>query len=142
MLKRTQKEIVKRIKERAKQDAFGFEVDEYIPFLEYEYAKEFLKDGISKEEWEQDGIPFKDPVKMIKDYMPFAWKKANDKRGISAWRSLQHMVAWLWLAGEDEFLKEHNEFQDYEFYGKPQLIAICKKYNIDWKQYDDGVRQN
>jgi len=25
---------------------------------------------------------------------------------------------------------------------KPQLVAICELYGIDWKQYDDGVRTN
>jgi len=74
--------------------------------------------------------------------MPFAWEKANGCRGISASRSLRHMVAWLWLDGQDEFLEKWNDLRDYEYYGKPQLIAICELYGIDWKKFDDGVRTN
>ena len=33
-------------------------------------------------------------------------------------------------------------FTDYEYYGKPQLIEICKYLGVDHLQYDDGVREN
>jgi len=136
---RTQEEIVKRFKTRKEHDMFGFETDEYLPYLDYEHIKSFLKEGVKEGDYKQEKMT---PVMRIKDYMSFAWDKANSCRGISAGRSLQHMVAWLWLDGQDEFLKEWNELRDYEYYGKPQLIAICEKYGIDWKQYDDGARTN
>lgn len=136
---RTQEEIVKRISERKGGDLLGFEKNEYIYFLDYEHAKPFLKDGSKPENWRQEK---REPAKIIKNYMSFAWDKANNCRGISASRSLRHMVAWLWLDGQDEFLKEWHNLEDYEYYGKPQLIAICGLYGIDWKQYDDGVRTN
>lgn len=143
MIVRTQEEILQRIEDRKDDDFFGFETGDYVDFLTFENAKPFLKEGVTKSQWEKKyNRPLTDPVKEIKDYMEFAWDKANNCRGLSAGRSLNHMVAWLWLAGEDEFLKEHNNLEDYEFYGKPQLIAICEKYNIDWKQYDNGVRTN
>jgi len=136
---RTQEEIVKRFGERKKNDMFGFEISEYIKYLDYEHAKPFLKDGTKEKDWEPEKVT---PAEKIKDYMKFAWEKANGCRGISAGRSLSHMVAWLWLDGQDKFLKEWHNLEDYEYYGKPQLIAICKLYGIDWKQYDDGVRTN
>ena len=136
---RTQEEIVKRIKERKKNDMFGWEIGEYIDCLDYEQAKPFLRKEVEKEDWKPERI---NPIKEIKDYMPFAWEKANGCRGISASRSLRHMAAWLWLDGKDEFLKKWNDLRDYEYYGKPQLIAICELYGIDWKQSDDGVRTN
>ena len=136
---RTQEEIVKRISERKKNDMFGWEFDGYIRRLDYEHAKPFLKKIVRSGDWKPEKI---NPVEELKDYMPFAWEKANNCRGISAGRSLMHMVAWLWLDGQDEFLKKWNDLRDYEYYGKPQLIAICELYGIDWKQYDDGVRTN
>jgi len=136
---KTQEEIVKRISERKGSDLLGFEKNEYIYFLDYEHAKPFLKDDTDPKNWRQEK---REPAKIIKNYMSFAWDKANGCRGISAGRSLKHMVAWLWLDKQDKFLKEWNNLEDYEYYGKPQLIAICELYGIDWKQYDDGVRTN
>ncbi len=139
---RTQEEILKRIEARKEHNCLGSEIHEYIYYLDYEHAKSFLKDGIKGEDWEQDRKEKKTPAEMIKDYMSFAWDKANNCRGISAARSIMHMIAWLWMDGQDVFLKKWNELKDYEYYGKPQLIAICELYGIDWKQWDDGVRTN
>jgi len=124
---KTQKEIVKRIEERKKDDMFGWEVNEYVCYLNFKNAKPYLKKEVTEESWgkaEKMG-----PVEKIKDYMDFAWQKANGCRGISA-------------DGQDEFLKKWNNLEDYEYYGKPQLIAICELYGINWKKYDDGVRTN
>jgi len=71
----------------------------------------------------------------IRGYMEFAWDKANNRRGISAMRSLAHMSAWLWIDGKDELALSINE---YNYYGKPQLVEICEVYGIDWKALDDG----
>jgi len=135
---RTQKEIVKRFHERKGKDPFVFEVNEYIPYLDYDHAKPFLKKDVKLKDWKQEKMT---PAEKIKDYIPFAFEKANNCRGISAGRSIMHMVAWLWLDGQDEFLLNNN-IEDYEYYGKPQLIKICDLYGIDWKKYDDGVRTN
>lgn len=137
-MRRTQEEIVKRFHERKKGDLLGFEVDEYILYLDYKHAKPFLKKDVEEKDWEQERVT---PAEKIKDYMKFAWKKANDCRGISAGRSISHMIAWLWLDGQDKFLEENN-IEEYEYYGKPQLVKICELYKIDWKQWDDGVRTN
>lgn len=135
---RTQDEIVNRINYRKDNDFLGFETEEYIPFLDYEHAKSFLKDDVTKEVWETDGVPRTDAKKCMVDYMPFAWEKANNFRGISAARSLQHFIAWLWLDGDDKLWPT---LDDYEFYGKPQLVEICKYLQIE-PIWDDGVRLN
>lgn len=135
---KTQDEIMARIRTRKKHDFFGFEVLEYINYLDYAYAKEFLKDGVTEEQWEKVREEVKPPAEAIKDYMPFAWDKANNCRGISAGRSMMHMIAWLWLDGKDWA----KEFKDYEYYGKPHLVRICKEYNIDWQALDDDLWRN
>lgn len=142
-MKRTQDEIVKRIEDRKSKDLMGFECCNYIDFLDFEHAEPYLE-GTTKEDWEgeEGSRPLTDPVKAIKGYMEFAWDKANNFRGLSANRNLSHMVAWLWLDGQDEFLEENDNFRDYKFYGKDELVKICELYGIDHKKYDDGVRQN
>jgi len=137
---RKQEEILKKFEERKGNDIGGWESLEYLYYLDFEHAKPYAKEGMTKENWEE-GIE-KEPSEKIKDYMKFAWEKANNCRGISAGRSLMHMRAWLWLDGQDEFLKKWNNLENYEFYGKPQLKAICELYKIDWKKYDDGIRTN
>ncbi len=135
MLKRTQDEIVARIKylRSDNHDILGFRRDVLYPFLDWEHAKEFVKDGITKKDWEPDMET--DPETEIRNYMPFAWGKANDCRGISANRSIDHMESWLWLDGKDELSK--TIWDGYEYYGKPNLVRVCKEYGINWKELDN-----
>ncbi len=139
----TQDEIVTRIRAVRDRDMFGFEVSEYLDWLDFEHAKEFLKDTATAGKWAEGGRPFKPMPELviaaIKDYMPFAWDKANNCRGLSAGRSITHMRAWLWLLGEHEAA---DRIMDYDLYGKPQLRAICEKYGIDWQSLDDGEWRN
>ncbi len=129
---RTQDEIAARINSRKEHDLLGFEVGEYANYLDYAHAKEFLKPDVTQKQWQK--IETKSPEGVIKDYMHFAWEKANDCRGISAGRSISHMIAWLWLDGKD-----WPEIEDYQFYGKPQLVRICKEYGINWRALDDNL---
>lgn len=141
-MNRTQEEIVARINERKAHDYLGFEIPYYMEFLDWGHVQSFLKDGhdLTKDEWLKGCDERKAPEEAIKDYMPFAFEKANGCRGISAARSLAHMVAWLWLAGENELAESTDG--DYEHYGKEKLIKICEHYKLDWKQWDDGERTN
>ena len=132
---KTTEHILNRISELEGSDFLGFERGDLIDFLPFEEAKPFLKEGVTADQWEQN---VKDPIDEIKEYMDFAWGKANSNRGISASRSLSHMRAWLWLAGKDDFLAKIGDLQEYTHYGKPHLRAICEHLGVDWKQYDDG----
>ena len=133
---RTQEEIVARIKEREKADLFGFEWQEYLMALSYDNAKPYLKPEYDGKDWKTSTE--NEIRERAVEYMPFAWEKANDCRGISANRSIMHYTAWLWLLGIDYDGME----DDYEFYGKPQLEKICNYLGLDSKKWDDGVRVN
>ncbi len=131
-MQRTQEQILNRIKEIEKNDFFGFQTSDLVQFLTFENAKPFLADFVAKGEWEQQT----DPVKIIKDYMPFAWDKANNCRGLSAGRSVEHMKAWMWLDGKEELVKKMDDL--YQYYGKPCLHAVCVEYGIDWESLDNN----
>lgn len=137
---RTQKEIVQRVKRVIQTDMFGFEVPELIGYLDYEHAKEFLKEGVTEKDWSKDKRLT--PKEQIEDYMWFAWEKANNKRGISAYRSMLHMRAWIWLDDPEFFNEIDSEIEDFEYYGKDVLVKICKHYGLDYTQWDDGKREN
>ncbi len=134
---RTQKEILSRIKaiQDNNSDLFGTELNDLICALEFENAKPFLKKGTKDKDWQQTA----DVKKEMIEYMSFAWEKANDKRGLSAMRSLAHYKAWLFLDGDDEIWPTLDK---YEHYGKEHLITICGYLGLDPNLWDDGVREN
>jgi hypothetical protein len=134
-MKRTQEEILKRIADRTPEDPLGFEVNIYIAYLTYENAKPYLKDEITKEDWDSD---YEHPTDRMRSYLGFAWEKANGRRGISANRSIMHYGAWMWLIGEDKFAEELLSFEGYRCYGKPQLKKICGYLGLEYQKYDDG----
>lgn len=131
MTKRTQDEIVARIKQIKRNRAFEYQSSDLLMFLTFENAKPWLKENVTAEKWQH----LTDPVKCIRDYMEFAWDKANDCRSLSADRSVEHMRAWLWLDGKDELSDRLDEV--YEFYGKPCLVLVCQEYGIDWRELDN-----
>lgn len=133
-VKRSQEEIVERIKdiqENGDMLTKQFSFNDLVMFLDYDHAREFLKEGTTREDWEQGDLPLpkNDPIQEIKDYMPFAWMKAMDERGISANRSVIHMTQWLWLAGDEE-LYEMLDGGLYGYYGTVALKKVCEKYDI------------
>lgn len=133
---KTQEQILKRISElEANNDMFGFQRSDLIGFLTFENAKKFLKDEVTADKW----VTKTDPKKEISDYLPFAWGKANNRRGISAGRSVEHMKAWLWLM--EHPLAETLD-DDYEFYGKNCLVTVSRIVGFDYSQHDDGSWAN
>jgi hypothetical protein len=131
---RTDQEILDRMKAVEERDFLGFETADLIDHLGYEAAKPYLKPEVTKEQWEE--IIEAPPAEQIAKYMPFAWEKANNARGLSAARSICHMSAWLWLDGKDEMAEAIRNYGDY---GKPQLRLICAVYSLDYRQWDDEV---
>lgn len=132
---RTDEEIVARAKAIAAHDWMGTQGVDLIQRLPLEKARPLLKDDADIKEWTvlpRDEATVKNEML---NYMPFAWDKANNRRGISASRSLEHMSVWLWLLGHDEAAEAVLE---YDHYGKPWLRAICEAFGWDWRQWDDG----
>ena len=141
---RKQEEIAAYIERlrREGDDFFGVMTVDVIRYLDYDYAKPYLREDVTREQWELNRRELTDEsvIKQIIEYMPFAWGKANDMRGISANRSIDHMRAWLWLLNDGSL--EKMEEIEYEHYGKERLIFVCEHVGIDWRKYDDGVRTN
>ena len=135
MTTKTQQQIVNRINAIRSDDYFGWHTNDLVLHLKYEHAKQFLDDDVTAVQW-ADLMEKRSPKELIADYMEFAWDKANNCRGISAGRSLEHMKAWVWLDGQDDLLNIIEA--DYDHYGKPHLVAICEHYGYDWKLHDNN----
>lgn len=136
---KTDQEIKARIRELESTDFFGFIRSDLIEYLPFDDAKEYFKEGVTSDQWTPRPRDHASVVAQILDYMPFAWDKANNCRGLSAGRSLNHMQAWLWAAGEDAAAEG---IDDYSMYGKPQLRAICEHFGWDWRQWDNDEWTN
>ena len=138
---RTPGDILERITtlEASGDDFFGFQRNDLMEFLPFQDARRFLKPETTEDEWVLKTADEDTVRALILNYMPFAWQKANDCRGLSADRSIQHMKAYLWLLGDE--LADRLAGM-YEYYGKPCLRAICEKYGWDWKRWDDGCWRN
>jgi hypothetical protein len=132
---RTDSEIVTRVRERIVTDIFGSKTIDLIAVLPFGSAKQFLKEGIGPERWAAEPRDRDAVLARILAYLPFAWSKANQCRGLSAARSLEHLSAWLWLIGEDE---APAAIENYTFHGKPQLRALSEAVGFDWRAIDDG----
>lgn len=141
MTQRTDAEIFARLKEIEPIDWIGTERGDLLSRLAFDDVRQFLNDDMTSEQWaETKRGRDEEAVKAeMLNYMAFAWEKANNCRGLSAGRSLNHMSAWLWLLGHD---KAAEQIREYDLYGKPWLRAICEAFGWDWRQWDDGQWRN
>lgn len=120
---RTPEEIVARILERTPSDFFGAETSRLVAALPWEQAAPLLSDEArrkyetGKETWRARTHP----AQAILLYLPFAIGKADDHRGLSANRSIDHMRGLTWLLGLDGEV----DWNDYENYGAPILSKIA-----------------
>ena len=145
---RTQEEIVKKIQDAT--DFLGFVGEVLQDYLDWDHVQPLLsKDTeITQEKWEAPlgdfagwGTPTNKmrPVspddrefilESMRQYMIFAWDKAEVHRGISAGRSINKFSAWLWLLEDEEGEAFATNSDNYPMYGAPILAWICKKYNF------------
>lgn len=122
---RTQEEMVLRAKERMK-DMFAFGLEVLLEAMDYEHAKEFLDEAVTKETFDSMGTAIRTDEQLkaaALHYLEFAWGKAQDHRGLSANRSIQKMTEYAWLLGMDDVLKKMSD-TEYRMYGCPILKVI------------------
>jgi hypothetical protein len=123
------------MREVERSDFFGFIQGDLLSYLDFNHAKTFLKDNVTETEW-NDSRETKPPLEVAKNYLPFAWEIANNCRGISASRAVNHFEVWLWLAGIEGFHDIADE--EYEYYGKPVLVLVSIILDFPWKDHDQG----
>jgi hypothetical protein len=126
---RTQDDILAKIEELKDSDWMGTTRGDLIDFLEFKNVKQFLKDGITEEQWQESFTEnTEDNIRdKMADYLSFAFEKAEGERGLSAGRSMDHYSAWIWLLDEEDHF---GDVTDYNSYGIPHLEKI-KKYLSD-----------
>lgn len=133
---KTSAEIIARIQEIERLDWMGVISGELIDWLTFEEAKPWLQDTCTPEIFAEMTSKRLEPLAAIRKYLPFAWGKANSSRGLSAGRSLDHLSAWLWLAGFGYAVDKH--WAGYTHYGKKQLVIASVLTDFDWRKHDNG----
>lgn len=128
---KTQQEIIDYYKEIKEDDFFGFKGDILLSYLDKEHVMQFLKPGaILSDEWKANPLERDFIIKEMKEYMEFAWDKAERHRGLSATRSIEKMQAYLWLLEDDDTLTFSEREGNYKNYGAPILWKICEVYGF------------
>lgn len=122
---RTQKEIVDYLNSEDEDGIFSFRHEVLVPFLTFENAKPFLKEGVT--DWKCSDLSRDSVLSQMRKYMEFAWGKVLDHRGLSANRSVSKMKAWRWLLGDSNKI----EWRNYPNYGAPILAQVCELYSFN-----------
>lgn len=97
-------------------------------FLPKEKLEEL--DLLPPDDWKPEPLTRETVLKKMSDYFEYAVEKCVGQRGISASRSVEHYEEWVWLLGDDEFLREMKE-TEYEPYGAPILLKVAERYGFD-----------
>lgn len=112
------------------RDFLGFIGDVVLNYLPREKLLLFAETVKIPERYEENPLTEEYIFQEMKKYMEFAWTKVQDHRGISATRSVQKMIAWLWLLGDEGLCAFAQQDDHYPMYGAPVLLEICQKYDI------------
>lgn len=118
-------------------------IEKWIPFDHHGYIRSFLTEYLHSNNLRRSpGIPqpsVKERIeRQISDIMPFAWQCANEGRGLQ-FAALQITQALLWMIKEEAVA---NAISEYSFNGKPQLMAVCEHFGIEWQKHDHGGWRN
>lgn len=156
----TQEQVATFIRKEAggRNDPFAHTADALLPYLSFEHAKEFLREGITEELWHEaqreagenpeDPLTVERVTQAVRDYMPFAQDKALNHRGLSAGRSITKFWAWVSVLGMAELREFLERQENYGPYGAPMLAKICEVFDlpqpdsIAWRTMASGEEWN
>ena len=114
-------EIVAKIKSLdPTNDFFGAERNELVTALPFEDAQPWLVEHAKKADWLEATATDALVKSAASEYLRFAIGKAENHRGLSASRSIDHFRGWVWLTASLELYEQFNE-TSYANYGAPQL---------------------
>lgn len=140
---KTQDEIQAHLREVITEGRmFDFRGDALLSCLDYEHAREWLKEDTTPTEWELIAHLDEEHVRAeLAGYMAFAWGKVEDHRGLSANRSVDKIGAWLWVLDETEALAAF-ETARFENYGAPKLRAACEHLHLPMPEHESVRRMS
>ena len=137
---RQSEEILEKIKYFRHAEAGTWAIKILVQYLPFHHASPFFSNKLTFNEWRQFPLDRPSVLYEMRNHMAASWEAANNFRGMTCWRNLARYNAWLWLLGDDHLFGDLT--QNQEFYGKSELVKICRHYGWDYSEWDDGVRLN
>jgi hypothetical protein len=106
------------------RDMFGWRREVLIQFgLSFEFAEKWRSNEATLESW---GVPSDERTRQAASkYLKFAMGKASDHRGVSASRSVDKLMEFAWLLGNETLQQDMERSQDFKQYGAPLLKAFA-----------------
>ena len=134
---RTEDEILEHVEHVKDLDFFAVRRCDLWSALPWQTARTRVPilSAIPRKEWEAPDSFIADDdvlVERIIDYIPFAVDKAENHRGLSANRSVDHFKAWVWLMGDDAW--RAIPWENYPQYGAPILAAVADLVGYEWNR--------
>lgn len=131
---RTPAEIVARIADPHTDDWGGFVREVLVPYLPFTDAQQFLKDGVTAEDWTPE--PADGVADAAQSYYDFALLKIRNHRSLSADRSVAKLREYAWLLGRDDAVAAMDQ-ADYRNYGAPKVKAFAAVLGYPWPGDED-----
>lgn len=125
---------------RSELGFLDFSHDVAILFLPFDEIKCNLKEEYrikieSGESTWQQVVSAMEAAQDFLDYMIFAWMKANNERGISAWRSISKLATWMRILSRSDVADVLEDLDNFDPYGKPALSRACEMLGIPAPDY-------
>ena len=108
---------------------------QFIPFNKLEDFGLELNEGVTEEDWEVKEFTKENVLAQLKEDVEFGFRKALDKRGISAGMMFEVVMMWNWVL--EEGLEDYDTSTGYAQYGLPLLKATALKYGFNNPIGDD-----
>ena len=132
---RTREEIRDRLKYLKQTDFFGMTLEDLQIYLPEEFAE-------GAQDSAKEPPSLNEVIKLIVEYLPFAFEKAINHRGLSTSRSIQHLVNWAWLACRNDLREFAEADEHYKMYGVPILKLFAQEFGVlmppDIRDWQDG----
>ncbi len=122
-----------------RQYVLDIDPDHLLQFVPYDKVGYYLKPDVTEEEWEEYYRPLNkgNVIGCMEQYMKHAWERCL-KGGVQSSRiTIRIYHAWLWILEDTKTIAYLLDPKNYSCYGAPILLAICRNYNWNYKDFID-----
>lgn len=118
---RTVEEIRAQFEVLKNQDPLGMTHGDLVVYLPEAWTNGTISDEYKKDHQLEAPPTPEAALAMAREYLGFAFEKAINHRGLSANRSVNHLINWAFLARRDDLYEFAVNEDNYRCYGVPIL---------------------
>lgn len=136
---KTVMQILQRFSEQSTpwEDAQVFAKSALLQFVPYKMAFQHVDYRPTPAEWSEyyRKLTRTSVVKVIEQYMKYAWARVLDERGLAAQAAIAHFRVWFWILDVKKVIRFLDDPRNYPCHGAPMLRAICEYFKWDYRKY-------